>query len=290
MDALTTGTAFVFAAAGVAGGLLLLSRFALPKKTRQARLDDSGSAAMEMVIVLPLFLTTIMVVVQCTHLMFATVLLEHAAFCVSRTASVHIGRDIDGEPPNEVWAEGQSHKLNKLSALANLLMAPMNRKYSGPGSGLLPGWDVSLDEYLRGAFVPEPETLYGRATVISDVLVRSAAGIAAQSSVFVKWRLNLSLARVEIRNNSEPPDGEYGEQGRNFSETAVLVVKVIYEYPLDVPAGGNVLGPLIGYVPDLGPSWLTEWFAKVTGIRHRVDITSTYHVVNWGQAEAPATP
>lgn len=287
---MTTGSAFLTGSFGVVMGLILLSRFTLPRRRRViVSLDDSGSAAMEMAIVLPLFLTTIMVVVQCAHLMFATLLLEHAAFCVSRTAAVQIGRDLEGEAPNHLHAAGDSTKLKRLGALANLLMAPMNRKYAGPGSGLLPGWDQSLDEYLRGAFVPEPETLYGRATVISDVLVRSAAGVAAKSAL-LKWGFNLGLARVEIRNNSEPTNEDYGEKPRDFGETAVLVVKVIYEYPLDVPAGGNLLGPLIGYVPDIGPSWLTEWFAKATGIRHRVDITSTYSVVNWGQAEAEAKP
>jgi len=213
---------------------------------------QTGSATFEFTLAFPFFLGILFTTIQLALALNAKLIVDYAAFCAARSASVWISQDLGGDPPNTVKKD--SSKWNKVRGAARVACTPISPKYTSYArlAGLeqrSPHQASDLQANLRETMIP---------------------GVADWSTAWLdyagKWPYAYLYTEIDFPRAS-------GGNTKRFSADGMLAVKVTHDFDLAVPFAGAAIGRAFGsrrYV-------IGAWY---------VPISATYAMQNWGDHEA----
>jgi TadE-like protein len=211
----------------VLGGLSLRisGAIARAKKIAPARNEDkeSGTSAVEFVLVLPALAVLLLMILQIALIVQAKFVVNYAAFCAARSAVVVIPDDVFGrpsEPRNQVGNPDSSEKVEIIQRSAALPLTAISP---------LPGFSVA-----RG--VP----VLTNPAVIAD-LVKLAPFDVAPRSMMGQVMLRAPYA-YHLENTAVKVLTVEGTEGGSFRDHDWVTVKVQYRYYLAVPFAKKLFG------------------------------------------------
>lgn len=211
---------------------------------------DHGTTPLEFAWALPVFLAGVLTCIQSALLLRAALVVDYAAFCAARSASVWVSHTIGGEPGNVIRA-GRSRKWERIQQAATVACLPISARVSegfglfrALGMGSLPVLPRGLAAGLVGGGAP--------ARLFADYLDR--------------WPYSSTFTTVQVNG----VDASSGRQLR-IAPNSTLTVTVRHDYLLDVPFVGTGLARVLGGGRRLG--------------RPYVSLSSTYTMQSWGDTE-----
>jgi hypothetical protein len=211
--------------AAVASGRFLAAR--LPRAGRR-RLGDRGTSELEFAMAFPVFLMTVLVTIQIALLINATLVVDYAAFAAARSAAVWVPEAVSGEPANVIGnSKLFSPKWGRIQRAAMLSCLPLSPRISG----------------IIAAFIGQPADY--PAGALRAIAQRGApqpnAGIdyAHLAQDFVdKWPYTYAYTSVELV--------DAGGRPRRQFDGGTITAQVTYDFYLNVPFAGRLLGTLGG--------------------------------------------
>jgi len=229
-------------------------------------MDEGGSVMFEFAMSFPIFLTVVLMLVQWVLILNARVVVNYAAFCAARSASVIIPvKYSEQEEVNQLDPANKAGKIADIrtaAAIGCLPISPMMAKYvEGAGFDLLHRLPQPTDPYLdnpllrvktpktAGDIAPTllPEQVLQMQGKLADVLSKLADGwvggfekldqlFAGSTFYQVTNKLLYSYLFTEVEI----------EGGPQFDEHALMTVKVTHPFHLNVPFARRVLGRRLG--------------------------------------------
>lgn len=220
------------------------------------RLDTHGTTELEFAIALPIFLISVLSTIQAALMLNAHLVVDYAAFCAARSASVWVPQDVHGEAANVLAGThpDSSEKLRRVHMAATLAAIPISPRATTFRFGLIPLARTDADA----------TTL---AKLARAVRQNEQAGIAYRQlalDVMNKWPYAYWATDVELRNAG-------GRAVRQFNSSEPITAQVTHKFEMAVPFAGRVLGAA------LGERYL-GWFGG-----YYVPITASYALMLWPQ-------
>jgi len=241
-------------------GMTVLGRWIARRCPRLPRLRDGqiGTAEIEFTLAFPVFLSMVLLTIQLALLLNASLVVDYAAFCAARSASVWIPQDLEDEPANEIGprADVPSDKRARIERAAKLALTPIAPRAS------------TLARSVLGSIPFANEGELGRLLEGSLASGVGAAGYAKLAVDLVdKWFYADQFTEVSVLRES-------GEESNSFEESEPVTVVVTHSFHMGVPFGGAILGRAFG---DRLPFPLTGFY---------VPVTARYSMQAWGAHEA----
>jgi hypothetical protein len=182
--------------------------------------DESGSSAVEFVLVLPGLAMLLLMILQIALVVQAKFVVNYAAFCAVRSAIVVIPDEVSRERRNEVGNHETSEKVEIIQRSAALPLTAISP---------LPGFSIA-----RGVpFLENPE-------VIAD-LIKLAPFDVAPDSMMGQVMLRAPYA-YHLENTAVQVLTVQGTEGGSFMDHDWVTVKVQYRYYLAVPFAKKLFG------------------------------------------------
>jgi hypothetical protein len=221
------------------------------------RLDNRGTTELEFAIALPVFLISVLTTAQAALMLNAHLVVDYAAFCAARSASVWVPRDLRGEAAHTLASTdpNSSEKMRRVHMAATLAAIPISPRATTFRFGLiprLPGTDADA-------------TTIGR--LARAIHQNEQAGIAYGQlalDLMNKWPYAYWATEVSLLNAGGTPV-------RQFTSSEPVTAQVTHKFEMAVPFAGPVLGAALGK-RYLG--WIGGYY---------VPITASYALMLWPQ-------
>lgn len=220
------------------------------------RLGEAGTTELEFVLALPPFLVMVFTTIQLALLVNAQVVVDYAAYCAARSASVWVAQSVrqPHDPANAIRPELRSQKWQTISSSAWLACTPISPPLSS----------VAVEQLGLAPRMGESEL---RRFLARPLIPRTGMGEALRLGTGL---LDRSLYAV---HNTEVTIGAAEDPRRQtFAKTESLRVAVRHDYRLSVPGAAPVLGWALGHY-----SWTWGF---------QVPLRSSYTMMLWGTREA----
>jgi len=211
---------------------ILFRRTVLVRRLRGFRLGTRGTSELEFTLALPIFLVSILTVIQLTLMIDANLMVDYAAFTAARSAIVWIPHDAGAEGPGIVSESDTSVKRQRIARAALIGCLPISPRLSDiPGFFFSPGNPAPIDPATLGRYYadgvettrPGHDISYFRLAL--DVLDR--------------WPYASEYTEVELL-------GMGGEPATSFPTEGTVTVRVTHRFLMQVPMAGALLGAAFG--------------------------------------------
>jgi len=212
--------------------ILLLITFRLTKamaaNARQVnaslQLDEqSGTSAVEFVLVLPVLTVLLLMILQIALVVQAKFVVNYAAFCAARSAIVLIPQDVSGDGPFEPRNRlGDPERSNKVEIVQRAAAFPLTSISPLPGVSAVRGLPV----------LTNPEVMLELAKL---------APFDVEPSMMGQVMLRAPYA-YHTKNTAVKVFTSQGAESGNFQEHDWVTVKVQYRYYLTVPFAKRLFG------------------------------------------------
>lgn len=222
--------------------------------------EESGSSAVEFILVLPPLLALLLMILQIALIVQAKFVVNYAAFCAARSAIVVIPDEISGggppEPRNQLASPNTSQKVEIIRRAAALPVTAISP---------LPGISFS-----RGVpFLTDPNAVAELLKLAPfDVGPRSMVGQVMLRAPYAYHEENTAVKVMTLE----------GVAGRNYRDHDWVTVKVSYRYYLAVPFAKQLFGT--SYTGN--PIWTT-----IFGTDFYYPIVEQYTLPMDGEPTAP---
>jgi hypothetical protein len=286
-----------------------LARWLRPRRPRLQRLliADAGTVELEFAMAFPWFLMVVMIVVQLSFMLHANLVVDYAAYCAARSATVMIAGGADGElkyqgkgeyplrkePPNQVCAKGESEKWKRIHGAAWMACLPISPRVSSILRTVRGDTGDPVAAIIREALGIDPGGMLGGLQEVVRLL--KGTGSATDPGVrqlladyadkfpyaFLFTRVFIETSPGKWFSPKVPGHGEC-EAWQAFPDTPdVLPLKVRVEHDLfmDVPYAGPLYARSLGGGPLLGV------VGRLFGLYY-MTVSSEYTMQSWTRHEA----
>jgi Flp pilus assembly protein TadG len=228
------------------------------KRTRRSRASEAGVSALEFTLLLPLFLTLVLTILQIALIVQAKFVVNKAAYCAVRSAIVTI-------PGNIVSSKTRKQDAHNQVAISDENSPKMRIIHRAAAFPL-----ISISPLLSGAAATgtaiNPALLgpLARVAAVFSAGAKSAPGELVQRAHYAYDNAN---TKVEIIPQNE------GQRRGRFGDHDPVTVRVTYRYFLTVPIASLILGK--AYPTSIG------------GSGRYIEITEQYTLLNEGEPAFP---
>lgn len=232
----TVAIALAAAGAAVAAGLYV-KRMVTPTR----RIDgECGTTELEFALALPVFLVSVLTVVQMALMVNATLVVDYAAFCAARSAAVWLPQDTPGEAAHTIAAtpSNASAKWTRIRGAAVLAVTPISPRITSFRFGIVsPPERTPVDGTTLAKLARAADVAANRPVDWARVALD-----AANKSVYADWFTQVDL--VDSRGRSQ----------RQFADGGTVTAMVTHDFEMAVPLAGPGIGAVFGkrYIPVIG--------------------------------------
>ena len=203
--------------------------------------NESGSSAVEFVLVLPGLAMLLLMILQIALIVQAKFVVNYAAFCAVRSAIVVVPDEVSREQRNQVGNHETSEKVEIIQRSAALPLTAISP---------LPGFSIA-----RGVPVLE------NPAVIAD-LIKLAPFDVAPDSMMGQVMLRAPYA-YHLENTAVQVLNVQGTEGGNFLDHDWVTVKVQYRYYLAVPFAKKLFGTAYSGNPFWNVIFGTDYYYPI---------------------------
>lgn len=190
--------------------------------------DQSGSSAVELVLVFPVLMVLLMLILQIALIVQAKFVVNYAAFCAARSAIVVIpdeiarSRGVPGEGRNQLADANQSKKIETIQHAAALPLTALSPLPDWKPATGLPFLGNIGDGLHLGLLAPF-ELDFGSLRMVQEVVKRGPYAYDEENT-------QVKVLTIE------------GAEARSFKEHDFVRVQVTYRYYLAVPFAKKFFG------------------------------------------------
>jgi hypothetical protein len=226
---------------GLAIRLAMTIASARRRSTAESFGDESGSSAVEFVLVLPPLVALLLMILQISLVVQAKFVVNYAAFCAARSAIVIIPDDISSEPRNQLANPNASEKVVIIHHAAAL---PLTAVSPWPGWNV-PTGSLSFSDFNDAAHLGLllPFTV-GSPPMLERVIVRAPYAYDQENT-------NVKVLTAQ------------GAESGSFKDHDFVTVKVTYRYYLAVPFAKQLFGTAYSGHPFLGFLFGTAYYYPI---------------------------
>ncbi|HEY6802075.1 MAG TPA: TadE/TadG family type IV pilus assembly protein [Pyrinomonadaceae bacterium] len=223
---------------------------ALSLNTRQqiktAPVDSqSGSSAVEFVLILPALAVLLLMILQIALVVQAKFVVNYAAFCAARSAIVIIPQNVSGDGPTEPRNYlGVPESSNKVEIIQRAAALPLTAISPMPGASVSRGLPILTNPDSVGELIK---------LAPFDVTPRSMMG---QVMLRAPYAYLVDNTAVKVMTTG-------GEETGNFAEHDWVTVKVQYRYYLAVPFAKKLFGTSYSGNPIVNLIFGTDYYYPI---------------------------
>ncbi len=210
---------------------------------RRWRPDERGTSELEFTIALPVFLVSVLTVVQVALMVNAYLVVDYAAYCAARSAAVWLPQSTPGEPERQLAAdeEDTSEKRSRIRRAAAIAVLPIAPR---------------LSRFRPWLTIPAPPQPIDAATLARLAAVRPQDGATLTPgrlafALLEKWPYAWWGTEVSLRD-------DHGNPATSFADSTTVTARVTHKFEMAVPFAGPALGYALGdrYIRFIGSFYL----------------------------------